>query len=141
MPANMLLHLTVGFAGSRRAANRWTDSRTAMNGPSALSWYGAKTVYAHERLAPQQGKLCYEERVVVLQANSFDDALRLAEHEAEQYAAGLDGCRYLQFVNVFEMFDEELAAGSEVFSIMRSIDATPKEFVDRFYDDGSFHTR
>jgi len=39
------------------------------------------------------------------------------------------------------MVEKELGAGSEIFLIMRSLDATLKGFVDRFYDDGSFHAR
>ena len=92
-----------------------------MSGASQLSWYGAKTVYAHDRLAAEQGKPCYEERVVVLQACDSDQAIRLAEDEAKRYAAALDDCRYLGYVNVFGMFDEDLAAGSETNLVARCV--------------------
>ena len=112
-----------------------------MSSDSRLIWYGAKTIFAHDDIAARQGKPCYEERVVLLQAEDDDQALLRAEEEAARYAPPGGPCRYLGYANVFQMSDAHVSAGTEVFSIMRSIDLPERRFLDRYYDDGSFHTR
>jgi len=103
-------------------------------------WYGAKTVYAHDDLSERNGKPCFEERVVVFQAKDSSEAILMAEKEAKEYADGLDGTRYLDFVNVFHMF-EPLGKGAEVFSIMRALEMEEEEYLRHFYDDEPFHTQ
>ncbi len=106
-----------------------------------MIWYGAKTIYAHDDIAARQLKPCYEERVVLLRAKDDDDALRRAEEEAARYARPGGPARYLGYANVFRLADSEVDVGTEVFSIMRSIVVSEKDFLDRYYDDGTFHTR
>jgi hypothetical protein len=45
----------------------------------------------------------YEERVVLVKANSFDEAVQRAEALALEYAHNLEGCSFTGFVNVFHI--------------------------------------
>jgi uncharacterized protein DUF4288 len=102
-------------------------------------WYGAKCLFLHGRQSRVSKIPCYEERITLIRARSFEGAIRKAEAEARRYAAGLGECEYLGFVEVFHLFDRQVKEGSEVFSIMRSIRLPKRKFIDRFYDDGTFH--
>lgn len=102
-------------------------------------WYGAKSVFAHDDISARQGRPCFEERVVLLRARDEEDAIHLAEEEAEAYASA--STRYLGYVNVFRISDPSISDRTEVFSIMRSMDLSDKDYLDRYYDDGSFRTR
>jgi hypothetical protein len=104
-------------------------------------WFGAKTIYAHEALSREEGKTCFEERVVLVRAHDEDEAIRQAEEEAKDYAAGPGGTRYLGYVNVFRIDGDAPGAGTEVFSLMRSMEISDEDFITRYYDDGTFHTR
>ncbi len=50
----------------------------------------------------------YEERIILLRARSFDEAIGRAEKEAEEYCHDLDGCKYVGYVDVFHLSDEKI---------------------------------
>jgi hypothetical protein len=102
-----------------------------------LIWYGAKTVYRHARLADAPGASVYEERVVVVRAADFADALARAEAEAARYAAQWADAEYLGYVMVYDMTEETIDAGCEVFSLMRETALGPDAFLDRYHDAAS----
>jgi len=89
----------------------------------------------------RDGTPMYEERVVIFKADGFAHATKLAEEEAREYAASLGETRYLEFVSLFQMFEEEAGSGAEVFSIMRQIKMDEEEFITHYHDDGSFIAR
>ena len=99
-------------------------------------WYSARCLF--ELLQPE-GSICprrvYEERIVLIRATSFDDALRQAEAEAREYAAGTDGVRYLEHVDVFHLFDDEIVSGTELYSLFRNGGPEPDDFVAQFTAD------
>ncbi len=99
-------------------------------------WYAAQCIFLHadKGHGPKQ---MYEERIVLLKADSFDDAIERAENEAEKYSRDLDGCKYLGFVNVFHIYDSKLAAGTEMFSRMEKSELKPKQYLDLHYPDES----
>lgn len=104
----------------------------------AWKWFSAKTVYrTTTRGRAKQIDATYiprnslvEERVIVLQARSFDEALRRAEAEARTYVHQLKGrrnrygqkivTRYLGDIEVYEMFDPPCSM-MEVYSSMYTI--------------------
>ena len=95
-------------------------------------WYSAQCIFLH---ADQQHgpKQMYEERIVLLRAKSFEAAVELAEREARKYCRDLDGTRYLEYVNVFKLSDDDLGAGTEIFSTMQQSDLSPEEYLDLHY--------
>lgn len=103
----------------------------------ALEWYSCKCIFRHDNVSPKKGKKVYEERVVLLRARSFDEAIELGEKEAEEYTQSLDGVKYMGFINVYHLFDKRMRHKAEVYSIMRENKMSKKEFLDRYYDDGT----
>ena len=104
-------------------------------------WFGARTVYLVEESDPNNtnSKNLYEERVVIITANSFDDAIAKAEKEAESYASGTD-MTYLGSVNVYKLVEDVIEDGTEVYSLMRDSELESNDYLDRFFDTGSERT-
>ena len=95
-------------------------------------WYAAQCVFRHA--GTEHGpKQTYEERITLLRAGSFDEAIERAEKEAEEYSRDLEGCEYLGCVDVFHIYDETVGDGTEIFSSMRRADSEPKEYLDLHY--------
>ena len=69
--------------------------------------------------------------------DDMGDAIIKAENEAKDYADS--GTIYLEYVNVFNLYDYILQNGSELYSEMRSSDLEPEQYIDQFYDTGYEH--
>jgi hypothetical protein len=103
-----------------------------------MKWYGIKAVFRRDTMPdpPREKPLsAVEERVVILTAADFDEAVSKGEEEAREYAASVRWpndagqevvCRYLGAVEVFALSDEP-ASGTEVFS---KIFFVPRDEVD-----------
>ncbi len=81
----------------------------------------------------------YEERVVLIQADDFDEAIEKAEKEAKEYSDF--GTEYLEYINVYHLCDYILRSGSELYSEMRSSDLEPEAYISYFLDTGLEHSR
>jgi hypothetical protein len=110
-----------------------------MNNPK--EWYGAKTVYLVERNTVAESENLFEERIIVLQADSFDNAIAEAEDEALAYANSDSGVKYLGYVNVFKLFDNNIEHRTEVFSLMRDSSLDPEEYLDHYFNTGKERTK
>lgn len=97
-------------------------------------WYAAQCIFRHTD-AGRGPKQTYEERIILLRANSADEAIARAEKEAKGYCADLNDCEYLGYVSVFHLFDDAPGDGTEIFSSMQRSDLTAKEYLDRHYPD------
>ena len=102
------------------------------------TWYSARCIFCTEGLGPRK---TYEERVILLRAECEDEAIRLAEEEAEEYAAESAGCSYTGFVDLFHLFESEIGHRVEVFSLMRSSVLSERDYLNRYYETGSEHSR
>jgi hypothetical protein len=98
-------------------------------------WYGAKCIFLHTKIQSQPGQV-YEERILLLRAESFDEAVKKAEAEAEEYARDAE-CSYINFVDVFHVYDNRVGEGSVVYSLMRRSDLDEGQYLDRFCDTGA----
>jgi hypothetical protein len=96
------------------------------------SWYATKCIFLHAE-TKRGHKQMYEERVVLLKARSFDDAIDRAETEAKEYCHDLDGCKYVGYVDAFLLSDGRIGDGTEIFSSMRRSELKPKEYLNQFY--------
>ena len=103
-------------------------------------WYGAKCIFLHTATESCQRQV-YEERVILVRANDFDEAIRRAEQEAETYARDCGSCTYTGFIDVFHIYDGYLGDGTEVYSLMRTSDCGTDEYLTRFYDTEAERTR
>src|SRR5262245_39167084 len=105
-------------------------------------WYGARTVYKHIKdMSSSSSFHLYEERVIVIQALSFDDAIIEAEKEAREYAGENSEIKYLEFVNVFKLFADKIENRTEVYSLMRENNLDENGYLDRFFDTGFEKTK
>lgn len=100
------------------------------------AWYSVRTFY---RWLTWDNRP-YEERVVLFRARSFDEAIELAERESSEYARESD-FEVLDLVQAYRISDgdEEVGAGTEVFSRLHALDLPATEFLDRF-DSGPEHS-
>lgn len=103
------------------------------------SWFGAKCVFVYPSGTLDDAQL-YEERVILLTAIDFDQAIAKAEKEAHSYAKERE-CIYTGFVNVFRIFDDDIVGGTEVYSLMRSSALNPDEYLNHFHDTGTERTQ
>lgn len=103
---------------------------------SAPEWFSAKTIYKHHRVEDGTAKIVFEERVVLFQATSFDDAIAQAEIEAREYCGGSSETVYLEFIDVYHLFDASVGHRAEVYSLMRESALPDTEYLDTFYDTG-----
>ncbi|HVY26360.1 MAG TPA: DUF4288 domain-containing protein [Polyangiaceae bacterium] len=108
------------------------------------NWYSVKSLYrmdvkAAADAAPRLSSS--EERIILVRADSFDEALEKAQQEARKYAdmrwlnarGEAVETRYLEVLDAFMLFDEELADGSEVYSKMLWVapSSTDEELIER----------
>ncbi len=106
-------------------------SGNGSDGNDVKLWFSARTVYEHDKT----GDGLFEERIVVLRAEGFEEALERAGVEAAGYADAV-GCVYTGYVSVYEIVEEALGDGTEVFSLMRDSDLSAEAYIDRFYTTG-----
>ncbi len=92
-------------------------------------WFGVRCVFRWSQ------PLTYEERITLWEADSLDDAIALAEMDAQAYAERLNS-EYLQMAQAYWIGQKRPEIGSEVFSLMRDSDLDPDAYLDTFYDTG-----
>jgi Domain of unknown function (DUF4288) len=107
-------------------------------------WYGVKTLHRTEVRGRPGGRDAHysnrmalvEERVVVLRARSFEEAIEKAEAEAKEYARGCQHrnpygqrvrSRYLGYRSAYVFYDG-VDSGTEVFS---TTEVVPRSVSDR----------
>ncbi|MEV6209449.1 hypothetical protein [Kitasatospora sp. NPDC051914] len=96
-----------------------------------MDWYGVRCVF---EWTTSDGR-AFEERITLWQASSADEAIALAEAEAETYAAD-NGFDYLDFAQSYRL-DGAPGSGAEVFSLLRDSALEPSEYLDAFFDTGT----
>jgi hypothetical protein len=68
---------------------------------SHQSWYGVRSVFRSDRTEDGKPRRVFEERVVLVRAMSFEEALVKGETEAKRYAADSPGCAMLDHLVAF----------------------------------------
>ena len=81
----------------------------------------------------------YEERITLWHAADIDEAISLAEAEAEEYAS--DGERFLGLSQAYRLPEPLPVSGCEVFSLLRGSELSPQEYISQFFSTGSEHER
>ena len=102
-------------------------------------WFGVKCLFEHRGLEAEPGRRVYEERIIVVLASSFDEAVVRAEAEAATYISGLG--EYLGFCDAYGTGSATLGDGAEVYSLMREVTLDRREFIGRYHDDGTEKSR
>ncbi len=87
-------------------------------------WYCVRCIFEWGPSFDVKGLTSYEERLVLIQAESDEDAIHKAESEAEEYASKAkpyaDGVSYIGYAQAYRLVEEEVEKGfgngTEVFS-------------------------
>lgn len=101
-------------------------------------WYGVRLIYRLTGLS----RPAYEERVIIVRAESDDDAIAEAERHSTEFES--DTVEYIGYAMSFHIFDENgptLGPGTEVFSLIRHSELGPNEYLNRFHDTDNELTR
>jgi hypothetical protein len=93
----------------------------------AVTWYSVRCILQIDD--------AYEERITLWSAASFDEAIELAEAEADEYVLTLEGVR-LGLAHAFHLFDTP-GSGAEIFSLARTSDLEPETYLSAHFDTGS----
>ena len=103
-------------------------------------WYAAKTVCKHQSVEDGIPKTLFEERVVLLQAADFNDAVAKGELEAQEYCRSIENVTYIRYINVYRLCADVVGHGTEIFSLMRESELSDSDYLDHFHDDGKERT-
>lgn len=105
------------------------------------SWYTVRCIFRTTKNEPwgphdlKPGTSAYEERITLWRAASLDEAVAMAEVEAEDYAEVV-GDGYLGFAQAYQLSDAP-GVGVEIFSLIRNSDLDPDDYLERFFDNGT----
>ena len=81
------------------------------------------------------GEHAYEERITLWEADGFSQAVQLAEADAAEYCEGLAATE-LGLAQSY-LLSEDLGQGTEVFSLIRTSDLDPEDYLNRHFDVGT----
>ena len=96
--------------------------------------YSVRCLFRWKMRPDQRVKHLYEERIILWSAESFDQAIELAEREAATYAS--DGDEFLNYSQAYALTESLAVQGVEVFSLLRESDLEPREYIETFFDTG-----
>lgn len=115
-----------------RQQRSWREPDDGTDVDDIDRWFGIRSFFHHEEI----GK--YEERTVLMLANSADDAMQKGEVEAVGYADEYD-TEFLGVVQGYELSRDDVTSageglvdGVEVFSLMRDATASVDEYLATF---------
>jgi len=78
----------------------------------------------------------YEERIILVKSNNFENALKKAKKEAKRYVKYLDGCKLVaDFSDTFHLFDDKIRDLTEIYSTMTSSSLSPEKYTEKYYPD------
>ena len=99
-------------------------------------WFGVKTLYSFKQSDKDLPDRIYEERIVLFNADSFDEAIRFAEEEASSFVARDQRYEFLNYADAYMMPEASPSAGTEIYSKMFRSELNEKDYIDLFYDRG-----
>ena len=107
-------------------------------------WFGVKTLTRWEAIGKPKSidgnfdadATLIEERIVLIRARNFDEAIKKGENEAKRNLSEYKNFygqkvkqRYLEVCDAFELFDEPNENGVEVFSLIETVSKKVKDSV------------
>lgn len=98
-------------------------------------WYSARCVFLIKAAGDQNRTNSYEERIILLRADTFDEAFAKAEEEAKEYIMD-DSESQLLFVEVYHLFERKISDQSEIFSLIRDSSLSPEDYVRQHFNTG-----
>ena len=99
---------------------------------SKNKWFTAKGIFLHKPKIKNQ-KQSFEERIVLLKAKDKNDALKRANKEAKEYIKDLDGTKFIEITDVYELYEENIGDKCEIFSSKTISLLEPNNYLETFY--------
>lgn len=99
---------------------------------SGKNWFSAKGIFLHKSKIENINQW-YEERIILLKAESETEALKLAHREAKDYVKDLEGAKFIEITDVYSLYDEEISDKCEVFSSKMISHLKPQDYLEAFY--------
>lgn len=110
-----------------------------INQETTEPWYSARCIFRHavseERLDVSSS--LFEERVILIRADDFDQAMRRAIDEGIAYASSGIDVEFLECVDVFHLFDRKVGDLTEVFSLLRFTELNARDYISSFFRTGT----
>jgi Domain of unknown function (DUF4288) len=98
-------------------------------------WYSAKQIFLHQHVN-KNIKSWYEERIILISAESEEDANRQALRDAEEYCISDYGpCNFLGLIEIYGLYETELEDKTEIFSSKTISSLNPNDYILKFYPD------
>lgn len=94
--------------------------------------FTAKGIFLHKAQTKNQ-KQWFEERIILLKAISEKEALKRANKEAKDYIKNLDGTKFIEITDVYELYEEKIDDKCEVFSSKTISILEPQDYLKTFY--------
>ncbi len=99
---------------------------------SENNWFTAKGIFLHEPELSNTNQW-YEERIILLKAKNETRALEIANAEAKDYVKELEGTKFIEIIDVYSLYDEEISDKCEVFSSKTISHLKPQDYLKAFY--------
>ncbi|MCH6259323.1 DUF4288 domain-containing protein [Puniceicoccaceae bacterium K14] len=96
-------------------------------------WFTTKAIFSVPN-REELGNYLYEERVLLWNASSFDEAFKLASEEAKEYEKNAEGIRFLGRCDAYQIDHDLIGHGSELWSLQRGSNLEPYYYVKTFID-------
>ena len=103
-----------------------------------LEWYSVRSIVRSQTVEDGSPRTVFEERVVLVKAASFDEAIAKGEAEAKEYCAICHRSRVLDYLVAYYIGDEEELRRGEVWSSMRDSELSDGDFLTHFYAGESY---
>ena len=104
-------------------------------------WFGVRCHFRHGQPAKAGEPALYEERIVLIEAGSIDEAIEKAEAEAKEYISLLNNVEFLDAADAYRTPEERIGSGSEIYSLMRASELSDDKYLDNFFHTGKERTR
>src|SRR4051794_41894857 len=94
-------------------------------------WFSVRCIFRSPLPADlPSGPWVYEERITMWRAPTFDDAIRMAEGEAQEYVRDMED-EYVGLAQAYHLPDEP-GHGAEIFLLMRDSTLASDAYLDAF---------
>ena len=125
-----------GFAASAPLQRRSVISALAMaSDPPEQYSYAVRSVYREDRTEDGKPLRMFKERIVLVRAETFEEALAKGQAEAEGYVASSQHAVLLDHTVAYNIHgDDHLQDQDEVWSCIRGLDLSDEAFLRRIYD-------
>ncbi len=100
----------------------------------SIDWYGVRTLYRWEPNGDDIAQTAHEERVCIVRALSFEEAIAKGTLLAERYASEQAFITRVSEVVAFHIHDGPLADGDEVWSCIRVLGMSDAEFEQHIFN-------